>query len=84
VVIGRGPARDVLTDGDLLRRAHLRLPLALDVGLAVKELGLVSNDVLLPRSRAELLEMLTGLKRSAPSTEASGGCGEAKLRAVSE
>lgn len=84
VVIGRGPARDVLADGELLRRAHLRLPLALDVGLAVKDLGLVADNALLPRSRAELLGMLKGLKRSAPSKEASGKCGEAKLRAVSE
>ncbi len=84
VVIGCGPARDVLTDGDLLRRAHLRLPLALDVGLAVKGLGLVADDAPLPRSRAELLAMLKGLERSPPSKEPPGGCGQGKLRAVSE
>ena len=81
VVIGRGPARDLLTDSDLLRRAHLRIPLALDVGLAVRDLGLMADGALLPRSRAELLAMLKGLTRSAPSKETSGGCGEAKLRA---
>ncbi len=84
VVIGGGRAQDVLADGDLLRRAHLRLPLVLDVGLAVKDLGLVAGDTPLPRSRAELLALLGTLARSAPAQETSGGCGDVKFRAVSD
>ncbi len=84
VVIGGGQARNVLVDGDLLRRAHLRLPLVLDVGLALKDLGLLAGDASLPRSRAELLAVLRQLEPQAQSKEAPGGCGEAKLRAVSE
>jgi len=83
-VIGGGPARDVLADGELLRRAHLRLPLVLDVGLAVKDLGLVTGDAPLPRSRGELLALLRGLERAAPSHEARGECAEAKLDSVAE
>ena len=64
VVIGGGQARDVLVDGDLLRRAHLRLPLVLDVGLAVKDLGLVTEDAPLPRSRGELLALFGELEQA--------------------
>lgn len=83
-VIGGGQARDVLADRELVRRAHLRLPLVLDVGLAVKDLGLVTKDAPLPRSRGELLALLRGLERVAPSQEAPGECAEAKLNSVAE
>lgn len=84
VVIGHGEAREVLTDGDLLRRAHLRRPLVLDVGLAVRESGLLADDIPLPRSRTALLALLKGMQPGGPSQEAPGGCGEVNLRAVSE
>lgn len=83
-VIGSGQARNVLVDGDLLRRAHLRPPLVLDVGLALKDLGLLPGDAVLPRSRDTLLAALRQLEPQGQSKEAPRGCGEAKLRAVSE
>lgn len=82
VVIGTGTARDVLTDGDLLRRAHLQPPLVFDIGLALKELGLLADGAPLPRSRAEMLVSLGQLMPQGASQDTQVGCSEAKLRAV--
>jgi cobalt/nickel transport system ATP-binding protein len=57
-VIGHGRPEHVLAEGELLRRAHLRLPLALEVGLRARELGLVEADAPLPRSRADVADLL--------------------------
>jgi len=70
-VIGHGCPEDVLADGKLLRRAHLRLPLALDVGLRARELGLVPAETPLPRSRAEVSEMLERMAGLPASTTAA-------------
>ncbi len=69
VVIGGGEARDVLADGELLRRAHLRRPLVLDVGLAARRVGLLADDAPLPRSRAELLALFRGARWPEPVRE---------------
>lgn len=71
-VVGHGDARDVLADGDLLRRAHLRLPLVLDVALAARAAGLLPDDVALPRSRDALLALLNEAARRAPSRGVQG------------
>jgi cobalt/nickel transport system ATP-binding protein len=88
VVIGAGRARDVLSNGELLRRAHLRLPVALDAGLAMRDRGLLAADAPLPRSPAELVALLGRLGGVAPlpvaSRTAPGGCGEAKARTIPE
>jgi len=84
VVIGSGQAGDVLTDGDLLRRAHLRRPLTLDVGLAMKDLGLLADHAPLPQSRAELMALLGRLERNVSAQEAPIGREKAKLGVVSE
>jgi len=70
-VIGHGRPEDVLADGKLLRRAHLRLPLALDVGLRARELGLVPAETPLPRSRAEVSKMLERMAGLPASTTAA-------------
>jgi len=70
-VIGRGRPEGVLADGGLLRLAHLRLPLALDVGLRARELGLIAADAPLPRSRADVAEMLTCMAGKPVSTHAA-------------
>jgi cobalt/nickel transport system ATP-binding protein len=67
-VIGRGRPEEVLAEGKLLRQAHLRLPLALDVGLKARELGLVPADAPLPRSRADVAEMLARMAGRASSS----------------
>jgi cobalt/nickel transport system ATP-binding protein len=66
-VIGRGRPEDVLADGKLLRQAHLRLPLALDVGLKARELGLVDADAPLPRSSREVADVLAQIAGHTPS-----------------
>jgi cobalt/nickel transport system ATP-binding protein len=53
-----GPADTVLADAVLLRRARLRRPVALEMGLAARKLGLCAADVPLPRSRSDLVNLL--------------------------
>lgn len=53
-----GPADVVLSDAALLRRARLRRPLALEMGLAARELGLCAANAPLPRSRSDLVKLL--------------------------
>ncbi len=53
-----GTAEEVLADAVLLRRARLRRPLALEIGLAARELGLCPADTPLPRSRPDLIDLL--------------------------
>ena len=53
-----GAADAVLADAVLLRRARLRRPVALELGLAARELGLCAADAPLPRSRPELIDLL--------------------------
>lgn len=57
-VLATGPADEVLADEALLRRAHLRRPLALDVGRTARDLGLVDDAVPLPRTAEEVRDLL--------------------------
>lgn len=57
-VLATGPAEAVLADEELLRRAHLRRPLALDVGQTARHLGLVDDTVPLPRTAGEVRDLL--------------------------
>jgi len=70
-VIGHGRPEDVLADSKLLRQAHLRLPLALDVGLKAREYGLIAADAPLPRSRADVAEMLARMAGRPAQTNAA-------------
>ncbi len=56
-----GAADDVLADAALLRRARLRQPIALEIGLAARELGLCGVGAPLPRSRADLIALLRAI-----------------------
>ena len=69
-----GPADAVLADAGLLRRARLRQPVALEMGLAARELGLCAADAPLPRSRSDLLKLLRRIAGApAPDAEANPG-----------
>ncbi len=70
-VIGHGRPENVLAESELLRLAHLRLPLALEVGLKARELGLVDADEPLPRSRADVVDMLARMAERPFSTKAA-------------
>jgi cobalt/nickel transport system ATP-binding protein len=66
-----GPADAVLADAVLLRRARLRRPVALEMGLAARELGLCAADAPLPRSRSDLVDLLRHIAGApAPGAEA--------------
>jgi cobalt/nickel transport system ATP-binding protein len=66
-----GPADVVLSDAALLRRARLRRPLALEIGLAARELGLCAANAPLPRSRSDLMNLLRHIAGApAPSAKA--------------
>jgi cobalt/nickel transport system ATP-binding protein len=66
-----GPADVVLADAALLRRARLRRPVALEMGLAARELGLCAADAPLPRSRSDLVNLLRHIAGApAPSAKA--------------
>jgi cobalt/nickel transport system ATP-binding protein len=66
-----GPADVVLADAALLRRACLRRPLALEMGLAARELGLCAANAPLPRSRSDLVNLLRHIAGApAPSAKA--------------
>ena len=70
-VVGCGRPEEVLADGELLRRAHLRLPLTLELGLRARDLGLIPADAPLPRSRIEATDLLARIaERPASKTAA--------------
>ena len=51
----------VLGDDTLLRAAHLRRPMLLELGLRARDLGLIGADQALPRSMAEMNEVFRRL-----------------------
>jgi cobalt/nickel transport system ATP-binding protein len=77
-VINEGPTEDVLADGDLLQRAHIRPPLAIDIWVAMKALGLVEADRPLPQSRDEILNIL-GQLACISSSNAKSKCSKREL-----
>lgn len=92
-VIREGAPEVVLADQALLRRTHLRRPLTLDVGLALRESGLIAGDAPLPRSRRALLDLLSELPgqpkqpseadrrhRRGLNPASSGGAGRSQTR----
>ncbi len=71
-VVARGRPEVVLVDDGVLRRAHLRLPLALEIGLRARELGLIAADAPLPRSRGEVADLLARIAgRPAAASDAA-------------
>jgi cobalt/nickel transport system ATP-binding protein len=71
-----GPADAVLADAALLRRARLCRPVALEMGLAARELGLCAADAPLPRSRSDLVNLLRHIAGApASGVEAHSGAG---------
>jgi cobalt/nickel transport system ATP-binding protein len=56
-----GAADAVLADAALLRRARLRRPVALEMGLAARDLGLCAANAPLPRTRSDLIDLLRGI-----------------------
>jgi cobalt/nickel transport system ATP-binding protein len=71
-----GAADTVLADAALLRRARLRRPVALEMGLAARELGLCAADAPLPRSRSDLVDLLRRIA-GAPASGAEAHPGTA-------
>ena len=61
-----GAADAVLADAVLLRRARLRRPVALEIGLAARDLGLCATDIPLPRSRSDLIDLLRRIAGAEP------------------
>ena len=78
-VVACGGADTVLADEVLLRRARLRRPVALELGLAARELGLCTADSPLPRSRSDLMDLLRRIAGASPPVaepHAGGAAGE--------
>jgi cobalt/nickel transport system ATP-binding protein len=59
VTIAQGPAPEVLADDDLVKKARLATPFLLKLGLRARELGMLADDVPLPRSPEAALELLS-------------------------
>jgi cobalt/nickel transport system ATP-binding protein len=60
-ILAQGPPDRVLADDGLLARAALRLPLALAVGLWAQEHGLVDGSRPLPRSAAQVADLMAAI-----------------------
>lgn len=53
-----GPPDTVFDDPELLRKLRIRSPMLLDIASALRASGVLPADVPLPRSRAELLDLI--------------------------
>jgi cobalt/nickel transport system ATP-binding protein len=53
-----GPPDTVFDDPALLQRLRIRSPMLLDIAMALRARGVLTEDAPLPRSRAELLALL--------------------------
>jgi cobalt/nickel transport system ATP-binding protein len=60
-----GPPAEVLADVELVKGARLKMPLAVEIGLAARRLGLLADDELLPRDNKTVIGLLERL--SSPS-----------------
>lgn len=66
-VLAQGPARAVLGDRAVMASARLPVPFVLDLGLALREAGLLAESTALPRRREELLGLLRRGGGAAPA-----------------
>lgn len=57
----QGSAETLLSDREALAAAHLKMPMALALGLKARQLGLLAADQPLPRGRSESLALLDHL-----------------------
>lgn len=57
-VLACGPAADILCDEDVLKKAHLKRPWALEIGLKARQNGRIAADAPLPRTRQQALALL--------------------------
>lgn len=75
-VLADGPPEAILGDGELMHRARLRRPMALEVGSVARELGLIGDSEPMPRTAADINLLLRrfadarGLPRLDPAREA--------------
>jgi cobalt/nickel transport system ATP-binding protein len=59
-LLAEGEAEAVLSDEESLKKAHLKRPWALEIGLRARQNGKIAKDDPLPRKRAEALALLDG------------------------
>jgi cobalt/nickel transport system ATP-binding protein len=78
-ILRHGPPAEVLADAALVRTVRLRIPFAIEVGLAARSLGLVADGVPLPQGRAEVVALLERLAARGP---APGGGSHSKHHPV--
>lgn len=57
-VLACGPSADILCDEDALKKAHIKRPWALEIGLRARQNGRIASDAPLPRTRQEALALL--------------------------
>ncbi|CAA6605278.1 Cobalt import ATP-binding protein CbiO [Rhodospirillaceae bacterium LM-1] len=57
-VLAQGETTHLLCDEDLLKKAHLKRPWALEVGLRARQNGLIASDAPLPTNRKDALALL--------------------------
>jgi cobalt/nickel transport system ATP-binding protein len=62
-VIRQGPTIDVLADEAAMAAARLQRPFVLDIGVAAKNAGLLSESESLPKTRDDILALIAGARR---------------------